>query len=199
MIRSGLQAVAKNIAFVTGLIMSLALLAGCASSPKIHSLMDKDADFSRYKTYAFAQQLGTAGGGYSSLVTKYLRTSITRELDKRGYQQSSEPDLIVNFYVQRQEKVQVRTSPSSSAYRHGYYGYRAGVYSPWPHYASETRVTQYSEGTLNVDLVDARQRQLVWEGVAVGRVPKDVPEDLDVRIDKVVNQIFEKYPFVAGT
>lgn len=198
----GLQEVVRNIGVAIGVIMSLALLASCTSSPKIHSLMDKEADFTRYKTYGFAEKLGTDESGYSSLVTKYLKASITRELDKRGYQQSNEPDLIVNFYVKSEEKVQVRTSPSSSAsvaYRHGYYGYRAGVYSPWPQYDHDTQVTQYSEGTLNIDLVDAKQRQLVWEGVAVGRVPKDVLDDLDARIDKVVTQIFAKYSFVAGT
>lgn len=44
-----------------------------------------------------------------------------------------------------------------------YYGYRRGYYSPWVgySYATETTVSQYTEGTFNIDIVDARRQQLI--------------------------------------
>jgi len=44
-----------------------------------------------------------------------------------------------------------------------YYGYRSGFYDPWMDYsfATETHVSEYTEGTFNIDLVDARQKKLV--------------------------------------
>ena len=183
-------------------VIALGFLVGCASSAKIHSLYDQDVDFAAYKTYAFADKLGTDQGDYSSLVTKYLKDSISRELTNRGYQASNEPDLIVNFFVQSEDKTKVTTTPSATigmGYGRGYYGYRTGVYGAWPIYDyGETRISQYTQGTLNIDLVDAKQNQLVWEGIAVGRIPEDVLKDLDVRIDNVVTQIFAEYPFAAG-
>ena len=81
-----------------------------------------------------------------------------------------------------------------------YYGYRAGFYGGWPGYGWGDQVYQYTEGTLNIDLVDARRKQLVWEGVAVGEV-QDQDQDLagsEQRAEKVVARIFAKYPFRAG-
>ena len=37
-------------------------------------------------------------------------------------------------------------------------------------YGTETHVSQYEEGTFNIDVVDAKKQQLVWEAVAVGRI-----------------------------
>ena len=57
---------------------------------------------------------------------------------------------------------------------------------------------QYTEGTLNIDVVDARKKQLVWEGVAVGTVGRVKPEQRGERIDAAVAAIFAAYPYRAG-
>ena len=75
----------------------------------------------------------------------------------------------------------------------GYYGYRHGIYSTWPLY-QETDVDQYTQGTLNVDVVDARRKQMVWEGVAVGRVTSKTRKNLAAAIDAVMPEIFAKFP-----
>jgi hypothetical protein len=61
-------------------------------------------------------------------------------------------------------------------------------------YPQETSVDQYTQGTLNVDVVDARRRQLVWEGVAVGRVTESVRGNIPAVIDGVMPEIFAKFP-----
>jgi hypothetical protein len=66
-------------------------------------------------------------------------------------------------------------------------------------YAQETHVSQYTEGTFNIDLVDARKKKLVWEAVAVGRVTDKLLEELEERVDAGVARAFAKYPFVAGS
>lgn len=55
-----------------------------------------------------------------------------------------------------------------------------------------------TEGTLNIDLVDRKQMKLVWEGIAVGSVDTGNQSDIQQRIEKVVGQIFARYPFRAG-
>ncbi len=40
--------------------------------------------------------------------------------------------------------------------------------------------------------------KLVWEGVAVGSVDTSDQSNIQQRIEKVVGQIFAKYPFRAG-
>ena len=51
---------------------------------------------------------------------------------------------------------------------------------------------------MNIDLVDARRRQLVLEGVAVGEVQKPDTAGSAESADKVVAHTFSKYPFRAG-
>ncbi len=173
----------------------LVALASCASTPKIDSLYDKDADFSVFKTFGFAATRTEASARYSSLLDKFMKAAITKEMAARGYQIANNPDLIVNFHISSKEKTKiydVHHAPSYYSYR-----YRYG-YGAWPYYSTETRVKQYTEGTLNIDLVDTSKKQLVWEGIAIGRVRDDVMENLEQRVNDIVKLIFEKYQFVAG-
>jgi hypothetical protein len=182
----------------TSVVLLLSVFfVGCASST-IRSDYDRDADFSRYSTYNFYKDAGPEDTNYQSLFSKYMVEAISLEMDKRGYTKSDEPDLLVNFNAVLQEKTQVRTTsaPRSSVY----YGYRRGYYSSWPsyHYATETHVSQYTEGTFNIDLVDARKQQLVWEAVGTGRVTQKKLENLEQEVKEGVPQFFASFPFRAG-
>ena len=68
-----------------------------------------------------------------------------------------------------------------------------------PAWRDRTDVYKYTEGTLNVDLVDAKQNRLVWTGVAVGRVGRTKPEERGAKIDAAVAEIFLRYPYRAGS
>lgn len=175
---------------LAGLLLA-ALVAGCASGPSIYVNADPAANFAGYRTYNFMNPLGTDRPGYSSVLSEYLRTAASRELEARGYTKSDNPDLLVNFNVQTKEKIQSSTMPAGPAYG-GYYGYRSGYYGVWGGY--ETTVTQYTEGTLTVDVVDAARKQLAWDGTAVGRVREEARKNLQPAIDKVMTQIFAKFP-----
>jgi hypothetical protein len=169
------------------------LLTGCASKPKIYINQNPSADFGQYRTFGFQDQLGTDGEQYSSLASGYLIAATVREMTARGYTESADPDLIVNFSIKGEEKIRTTQTPTSG----GYYGYRG--YGAWGGYGGyETRVTQYTEGTVNLDLVDASKQQLVWEGVIVGKVTDEVRENLQQVCDEVVTELLSSYPYVAG-
>lgn len=175
-------------------IVATLILAGCASGPSIYVNTDPVANFSAYKTYNFVAPLGTDGPGYSSVLSQFLRIAATREMEARGYQRSETPDLLINFNVQTRDKLQTTTLSAGPRFG-GYYGYRAGYYGVWGGY--ETQVTQYTEGTLTVDVVDAARKQLAWDGTAVGRVREKDRQNLQPVIDEVTAQIFAKYPYRA--
>jgi len=183
--------------FARALLLPLVLLfAACANQPEIRTDFDKSADFSRYRTFAFVERLGTDVAGYSTLTTQRIRAAVERELTARGYTPSAvgNADLLVNFQGNIKEKERVTELPLPM----GYYGYRAGVYAPWAGYPATVDVERYSEGTLNIDLVDRNRRQMVWEGVAVARVTESMREAPEQAIDKAVTEIFAKYPYRAG-
>lgn len=60
-------------------------------------------------------------------------------------------------------------------------------------------MSQYTEGTYNIDIVDNARKQLVWEAVGVGRVSEDALENLEQRVREGVPKFFAGYPFVAGS
>ncbi len=175
------------------------VLAACASGPSVRAEYDKSVDFSRYKSFGFYSPLGTDRSGYETLVSQYLKTATRRELEARGLRyDEGAPQLKVNFNARLSEKLRTTTVPTAGA-GFGYYGYRGGFYSAWPMYSVETTTTgSYTEGTLNIDLVDAARRQLVWEGVAVGTVTETSAESVRPKVEQAVTAVFLKFPLAPA-
>jgi hypothetical protein len=174
---------------------AILLLAACASSPKIFVNQDPSADFSKYKTYNYEPVLGTdERKGYRSILSNYMVSAMDREMQGRGYTLSDNPDLLLNFYIHTEEKIRTTQSPSMGG---GYYGYRGGYYGAYGGY--DTTVTQYTEGTLNIDLVDSATATLVWEGVTVGKITDKVRENLEGAVNAAVPEIMAQYAqYAAG-
>ncbi|WP_066735374.1 DUF4136 domain-containing protein [Cupriavidus sp. D384] len=176
-----------------------AALAGCATGPDIRTDYNHSTDFSQYRTFAFLPRLGTDRQGYESLTTQYLKDAVHKEMTARGYEYAPrQPDLMVNFNMQFQQKVVSSPAPMPPPGYMGYYAYRGGLYAPWPGYGFYSDTYTYTEGTLNIDLVDARKNQLVWEGVAQGDASEPERQTSQLMIEQVVGQIFARYPFRAG-
>ena len=181
------------------LLLLAAAFTGCSSGAKIRSDYDHTANFGAYKTYNFMEGAGPESNSYQSFFSQYMVEAITIEMENRGYTKAENPDLWVNFNGILQEKTKVTTTPASPPMG-GYYGYRGGYYGAWGGYGygTETNVSQYTEGTFNIDLVDNARDQLVWEAVGVGRVSQKDLENLREGVMKGVPKFFSGYPFVAG-
>ncbi len=186
----------------TALIIGIAALVGCAPpKPTMRSDYDRGVNFSSYRTYSYVNPVGTDKAGYSSLLSQHFKMAIDSEMSARGYRKvDSDPDLMVNFMANVDEKTDVRSTPSSSmTMGMGYYGYRGGMYAGMPVYnSSEVETVRYKVGTANVDLVDARQKKLVWTGVAEGRLTDEVMKNPQAAIAHVVTQLFTTFPGHAG-
>jgi hypothetical protein len=166
------------------------LIAGCAtgSAPTTHIDYDKAANFSVYRTYGFPPETGTDRGGYATLVTSYFKSAVSTAMEARGYKYSAEkPDLLVNFYMNTRDQSEIRPAPAAG---YGYYGYRSGFYGAW----YDDRTINYQVGTINVDIVDAAKKQLIWEGVSEGRVSEEAQANPKVTINAVVTEMMRQYP-----
>jgi hypothetical protein len=176
-------------------IAVIVMATGCASSPNTYSNKDSNTDFTRYKTFGYFSTLSTDNEQYESLVSNFLKVAVAQEMDKRGLTYAEDPDIKVNFYINTKEKIRTRNVPTTSAY----YGYRDPFYDPWMGYGGyETRVDQYTEGTLNIDVVDASTDKLIWEGFVVGRVTDEAVRNLEETIDKAVAVVMADFPIMPG-
>jgi hypothetical protein len=185
------QLMTRSGAILLLVIFALIVLSGCASKPKIFSNADSSVDFSQFKTYSFFPELATDKPGYESLETTFLKVAVAQEMDQRGFTYSNEADLLLNFNINTEEKIRSRSVPTGGAY----YGYRDPFYDPWGGYAAtETRIEQYTLGTLNIDAVDVSTNKLVWEGSIVGKITDDTIKNLEAVIDEAVKEVFGAFP-----
>jgi len=174
--------------------LALVLLSACSSGPTVRTDADPGADFSGYRAWAFYEPIAMEANGYTSPTSERVRAAVTREMEARGYvYDSSAPDLKVNFQGLVQDKTDVYTMPRTDWQY--YYSYRARSYVAVPVWYDQAQVSRYREGTLTVDLVDARANRLVWTGSAIGRIPaKQTPEQRAVAVDEAVAAVFAQYP-----
>jgi len=196
-----------SLVVVGSLLVGAAVaLAGCAA-PKINtrSQTDPGVNLASYKTYNFVAEPGTNRGGYSTPITGYFKSAVSRELNARGYKQVEEnPELLINFNTNARENVDVRSRPTTTVgvgygYGYGYYGYRGGMYAAGPiNYGTEVETVRYKTGTANIDVVDAAKKQLVWEGIAEGKITDKMMKNPQATIDAVITDMFTNYPVKAG-
>jgi len=177
--------------------LAVILLAGCASGPDIRADYDRAADFGKYRTYGFVAQAGTDTGDFKSLSTQILQNAAARQMESRGYTRSDNPDLAINFKGKLEEKVDVDSTPAP--YYGPGWGYGGWYGAPYGGYGG-TQVTtrRYNVGTLVMDVVDREKRQVVFQGGVEGVVTKEMLQNREAALNRAVEHIFSKYPFVAG-
>lgn len=187
----------KRVAAWLVALCGLVLVAGCATGPRITTEADPRADFSAYRTWAFYTPLAIESDGYETQTSALAKAAVRNEMERRGYTYSeSNPDLWVNINAYLERRTDVSSVPTVDyAY---YYSYRHRGYFAVPYWNERTHVYRYTEGTMNVDLVDAREKRLVWEGIAVGRVANMRPDQRAQRVNSTIAEIFANYPHRAG-
>jgi Domain of unknown function (DUF4136) len=167
------------------------MLAACETGPQVRSLSEPGSNLSSYRTYSFAANPGTNRGGNVTPLTTFFETAIAREMNARGYQQvPSGGDLLVNFNAHVTEKADIQSLPGPGPYYgYGYYGYRGGLYA-----GPEVQTVRYKVGTANIDVVDAKRKVVVWEGIAEQELTNDVMRNPQPAVDNVVTKMFAQFP-----
>jgi hypothetical protein len=201
---------ASRTALVFALLATV-LIAGCASTPQVRTSAAPAVNLGSFRTFGFFEELSTDRAGYSSLVSQQLMSSARREMEARGFRFESDPkkaELLVNFHAHISEQVRVRSTPDPWI-NQSYWHHRRGFYQPWPGHRgwpshsgwathSNVTVDQFSEGRLSIDIVDASQQMLVWEGVTTQRLNQRTMRDLAPALDRAVGNIFQQFPLPPG-
>ena len=171
------------------LAVAAVLLAACASSPDIKRDINPAADFSSYKTFAFFSPLATDKAGYETVFTARLKDSTRRAMEAKGYVNSEASlDLLLNFFANVQDRQEIRSVPGSF----GYFGYRRGFYGGFD--SPSVMTVEYRQGTLTVDLVDAKKKVLAWQATAEGRITSELRKNPGPVIDAVVAEMMAPLP-----
>jgi hypothetical protein len=163
------------------------LLVSC-SSVRVSTDYDTNIDFSRYKTFAFYKK-GIDKVQISDLDKRRILKAIEKELLNLGFVKSNNPDLLVNIFTKSREKIDIYNNNNM------FFGWHPWYYGP----NFGTQISQYTEGTLFIDLIDANKKELAWQGIGSGALnsARNVAKK-EERIKEFVVEIMAKYPPVTN-
>jgi hypothetical protein len=176
-------------------LLSAIFVTACATQTPNYDYLSS-ADFSKYQTYAWLtvdKKSKDSHRSKNSLVDKRIISAIDKTLAAKGLQKVADnPDMLVNYHVsvseQEQQQPRGRISIGTSSYGRGT-SVGFGVSMP------VGGVRTYQEGTLVIDLQDAKNNDLLWQGWGSRTVRQDTdPERMTALINEVVREILENYP-----
>jgi len=186
----------KNIKLLALPMLVLLFLSSC-TSVRVLSDYDKEANFGAYKSYAF-YKTGIDKAQISDLDKKRILRAIEAEMTNRGFTKSENPDLLVAIFTKEKEEVDIYNN--NLGWGWGGWGWGPGFGWGWgPGWGGAgwggSQVSTRTEGSLYIDLVDAKTRELVWQGKGSGNINNiSNIEKKEARIREFVSEILMQYP-----
>lgn len=123
----------------------------------------------------------------SPLLERRLKDAATNALTAQGYRLQYDPkraDFVVSFTLGAREAIRVDSYPA--AYR-GAWGWGARYYQ-------QVEVTNYTEGTLAIDLFDNKSREPVWHGRTTKTITSSDRKNPTSAITEIVSAILAEFP-----
>lgn len=174
----------RTILILTALMTMTA--AGCATMT-VSSHIERGLSFSDYLTYEWGPPdnlpVGDPRLDNNPFFNDYLQGAIEKRLVAKGYQRvlTGQPDLLVHYHASVNQKVDVYDVDTR-------YGYCYGN--------CEAQIVDYEQGTLIIDIVDARTSKVVWRGWAqdVMNGVIDNQDRLERQVDEGVTKMMRLLP-----
>src|SRR5437763_7195138 len=154
---------------------------GTALAQQVKTDFDHQANFSQYKTYSW-QTIKPA----NSLWDARIKSAVDAQLAAKGWTQvDSGGDVAI---------VAIATSHTQRTLQTFYDGMGGGW--RWRGFGGMGEATtteqDYKEGTLVVDIYDAKTKQLIWRGSAQGTLSNKAEKN-QKNLDKGVAKMFQKF------
>jgi hypothetical protein len=152
-------------------------LTACATgkSYKTYDDYNPNIDFGRYQTFSFISEspmiVASAQGAVSPLLEGRIMNAVRADLSRKGFRYVPDPeqaDMAISFTVGSRDQIRVDQYPAT--YRTGYGSYYRS-YGYGMTYGTETRVRQYTEGQLAIDIFDVRSVHQQYRRRNTGRIP----------------------------
>ncbi len=188
----------KNLKLWSGSLAFVFLLASCG--PTAHIEKDDNADFSRYKSFAWVDKDGEGRGDQNKnndLTEKKIRDAVNKELEKSGWREGkNRPDVLLSYdvLVERSTKESnspVYSRPFSRLLYNPYSRRYTTIYYPSQFMGYERDERPIKEGTVTISMIDAKTDKTVWQGWTTDEVNS---KNLTTKeIQNSVRSIFKKF------
>ena len=175
------------------LILVLATMVACAAPVQVRTAAAPNTQFSDlHRFIVMAAPPRRSGGDDQNNVDPMLQNSITyralhndlvSDFQERGYViDSANPDFAVAAYATARQKLDV------TQYDYGYPYWRWRWWGPY-----EPAITEYTEGTVVIDVVNPKTKELLWRGQGIASVSDD-PQTYAKDLARTVEKIVERFP-----
>ena len=177
------------------LLILTVTMVGCGTI-NVNYDYDHEADFATIHTFGWRQaNVKDDALEANPLLKKRVVASVEKYLIERGYSKAVnvEPDVHVVVHAGMQEKMQV----TNWGGMRGNYGSPSYNYPWWENggYGNRVDVNYYTEGTLIIDMVTAKDKELIWRGAGTGLVKSyKNQEKMQQNIDTYVADILNHFP-----
>lgn len=163
----------------TLIIAGVIIAIGCGNNVRVKTSYDEAATFDVYQTFAQAPPPATAPNlpGYSEITGRRIQDAIRKNLAAKGMTEApwESADLLISMRVGGQGRTQVWDDSV------GWYG------------TGNTWSTNYTEGSLVIEMVDRNKQRLVWHGWGSKDLFESSKTD-EGTAAQVVDAILAKYP-----
>lgn len=198
----------EGISLSTGVARAVAMglvwvLSSC-SSLRVSSDYDAGMDFTTLHSYDWLPAPRIKSGNpaiqYDSLMEQRVKSAVEVQLTAKGFHREAErPDVLVTYHAAVEQKV----SATYLNQRYGYgSGWGAGHHDTLHHGYStpEVIINEYKQGTLIIDIVSARDKQLIWRGTASDEIYLgDSAAEREKRVREAVQRILALFPPQQGS
>lgn len=160
----------------------ITVLLTLPASASVGIQYDEQVDFSRYRTYAWAE----GAVAPNKRMQTQLQGAIERELNAQGL---NKVDGTADLYILTHTATGI--DPVVDVNELGYSGF---YWREWMgEYPPTTRTSYLPVGTVMVEIFDKRSKERVWLGFAVEYF-RGKPQKIDRLLDKVAKKMFRHFP-----
>jgi Domain of unknown function (DUF4136) len=185
-------------------------LAACASGIQVRTAVTPDESLKGLHSFrVLATPKPKIAGAVSStndpmlvnsISNRALRSDLAQEFARLGYvQKDSNPDFCVAYYASTNKQLDVTYWDYGYRWQPGWWG---GWHRRWgrgwgPDWATQPVVSQYTQGTVLVDVFNTKTKELLWRGQGIATVSNN-EQQYEQDLQKTVEAIVDKFPAASG-
>jgi len=161
--------------------------AACSRGPQTGFDRDTSVNLKNFSTFKVEPEKGITHDAIlgSELNLRRMSGAVTEAMETKGYAlDEKQAEIVVKFTVDVRDRQEVRSS-------NAYYPYRRWWNAPM----NDVTTYNYQEGRLVVNIYDARNDKMIWQGWLTGEVKqarqKDSPEEIT---KNQITEILKSFP-----
>jgi hypothetical protein len=175
------------------LAAALLLAGGSALAQDVRYNFDKQADFSKFKTYKWVDIKGSQKP--NDIVDKQIKDTIDSQLATKGLSKvdTDDADLLLGYQTAIGSEKQFTSYNTGWGYGPGWYG--GGWYGGGGMSTTTGQTSTIYTGQLDLDMYESAKKDLVWRGVVSKTIDQNAkPDKQQKNLTKAVTKLLKNYP-----